>query len=232
MLVIDQTGKKNKRFAMKYVLTATVAISAIFMTGCSKKKLLYVPPTMNESKIQIEEKTFSDDVLVDDVDVGYINAVASHYQKYGDGPMEVLITYDPKSYRNTAMFANNKAAEIKKALQQNGVTTVVPDVLPIHALGDHARLIISYSYQTAQTSLDCETQMPGLTGRSLDYNEDYKIGCGTQSLIAQQISKPKDLLGQGNVSSTTDGRAASNIVDAYRSGALNKPLDGESASGE
>ena len=56
------------------------------------------------------------------------------------------------------------------------------------------------------------------------------INRGIETMIAKQVARPKDLLGQENTDTYTEGRSAANIVEGYRYGAKNEKLDGESAS--
>lgn len=74
--------------------------------------------------------------------------------------------------------------------------------------------------------------MPGTGDLAVEPDPKYRLGCTIQTLTAQQISQPKNLEGQDNVDATTDGRSSANIVEIVRSGAENKPLDGENASGK
>lgn len=226
--IAKKTNTKNTM--MRYCLNAGLALTSLFLVGC-KDRIMYVPPTLNESKIQVEQTSFLEDVFVHDVDDAYIGAVARHYTKHGGSPMDIVITYDPRSSGNTAMYATNKASDITTSFRDYGISDIKTQIMPVKSLGDHARMMISYDAYSARAPEGCDEDLPGMNGTILETNSDYKLGCTSQSLMAKQIAKPKHLLGQGS-SGSSDGRSASNIVDAYRTGAPNQPLDGQSATGE
>ncbi len=211
---------------MKYFLNAGVAILSLSLAGCN----LYAPPSLSENVVQVREETFTKDVLVSEVNNGFIGAVARNYTKYGNGKMDLIITYDPKSYRNTAMTATNKMSDIVSAFRDYGVNNVNAGIMPIKSQGEEARLLISYDALSAHAPKGCDEVMPGINGSTVEYNENYKLGCSIETMVARQVAKPAHLLGRGATGEPTDGRAASNIVDAYRAGEQNDSLEGESAT--
>lgn len=223
MSVLIDITKTSSRMAVVCGLSCLV----FPLAGCN----LYEEGHMTTKRVQVQEKNFSDDVLVSNVDDAYIEALASHFYKYGGGTMDVTVTYDPYSRSNTAMLAGDKASEIVAAFRAAGVNSLKGGVLPVRDQGDFSHLLVSYSAYTAHAPEGCG-DLSGIEGvaRDLEYNPDYEFGCSTQNLMAKQIARPKDLLGQGNTDHLTDARAAGNIVDTYRSGAQNKSLDGETAS--
>ena len=102
--------------------------------------------------------------------------------------------------------------------------------MPIKSQGDEARLLISYTSYSAHAPKGCDSEMSGMDGNELGYNEDYKLGCSTKRVVAKQVAKPKHLLGNGKLPAESEGRSATNIVDYQRAGIMNEALDGESAS--
>lgn len=224
-------SQKNKiKRPLTYIVNAGLAFLSFAVTGCSKD--LYEPPVINETRVQVKEEAFLQDVAMSDVNEEFIAALARHHNKHGGSTMDLLVTYDPRSYRNTAMNATNSAANIASSLRDYGVTDVKASVMPIKSQGDEARLLVSYDSYTAHAPKGCDYDMPGLNGSPLEVDEKYKYGCAIDTLLARQIARPGDLLGRGQQDETTDGRASTNIVELYRSGAQNEPLDGESASDE
>lgn len=225
--MIFKQGKKP----MKTLLNMSVAVLALSVTACGGIDM-YQEGTMNKSRVQVQAEDFKDNMAIEDVSDGYLVALAEHYNKYGSGLMDVVVTYDARSYRNTAMKASEKAAEISKTLRANGVRNLDVGVLPVKSQGDQSRMIVSYDGYVASAPVGCDNLLPGVDGDALEHDENYKLGCTIDTMISRQISRPSDLMGQGVSDATTDGRAASNIVDSYRSGATLEPLSGEQASGE
>ena len=220
---------KNKaKRHLKFAVNAGLAFLSFAISGCSKD--LYEPPTIKESSVQVKEESFIQDVAMSEVNEEFIAALARHHSKYGGSTMDLLVTYDPRSYRNTAMNATNSAADIATSLRDYGVTDVNASVMPIKSQGDEARLLVTYDAYSARAPEDCDYEMPGMGNSPLEEDRKYKYGCTIDTLLAKQIARPGDLLGRGQQDNTTDGRTSTNIVDLYRSGAQNEPLEGEVAS--
>ncbi len=206
---------------------ATVAFAPVLLGGCE----MYAPGTLSTEKIQVREKPYFLDVTAREADDDLAASVAHHHARHSDGPMRVTVTYDPQNYRSTAMMATQKAADLARALRGQGVAQVDADILPVSGQGDESRVLISYDAYSAHAPSNCTT-MPGTESAVVEPNADYRMGCTVQTMIARQVSRPKDLQGQGNPGLNTEGRSAGNIVDLVRSGAENKELGGESASGQ
>lgn len=205
---------------------------ALALSACGKDKLHAPSAMLQDARLQVEEKNFSDNVALSDVDDSYIHGLSHHYVRHGGSTMELIVTYDPKSYRNTAMAAGVKAGDFAEALRKRGVHDIESSILPIMGQGDDGRLVVSYMSHSAKAPKDCDQMMPGMNDDELRDNVDYKMGCSVNTLIARQVSRPSDLLGRGNLDTVTDGRASANIIEAYRTGARNEPLEGETASDE
>lgn len=212
---------------VKYSLVCSVVL---VLGACGHDKLQEQSSIVEDTRLQIEEEKISENVALSDVDSGYISALSHHYVRHGGSPMELVVTYDPKSYRNTAMKAGETVGTLSSDLRNHGVRNIDSSILPIKGQGDEGRLIVSYTAHQASSPKDCDQMMPGLEQRELRDDIDYKMGCSVNSLIARQVSRPSDLLGRGNLDTVTDGRASANIIEAYRTGARNEPLDGEAAS--
>lgn len=202
-----------------------VSFLSLSLSGC-----LYEEGNITTSRIQIEESVYHDDRAIADFDQAYADALAQHFYKSGSGDLNVKVTYDPHSRGNTAMRAGENAARVAKMLRSAGVRDVRAEILPIKNQGEESRVLFDFLAHTAHAPAGCD-DIPGIKGDGLEYNPDYKLGCSSQTLLARQISRPADLNGRTlSPGQTTDGRAAANIVDVYRSGAPNEPLEGETAS--
>lgn len=218
-----------KKSILKTFLLSGMAVVILPLSGCGGIDM-YEKGHLSDSRIQIKETLFSDDVSLSDANDEYLNALAYHYNKYGDGAVDLVIAYDPYSSNNTAMMATNKVADITESLREYGLSDIGARVMPVKDLGDEARLQVSYNSYNAEKPKGCDEVLPGIDGTPVEFNPHYKLGCSTQTLMAKQVAKPKHLLGRGVVDQTTDGRVATNVVELYRTGAKNEPLDGETAS--
>ena len=224
------SSHKNKhKNPLRYLMNAGLAFLSLSLTGCMD---LYEPPTVNDNRIQVKEEAFLQDVSINDVNDEFIAALARHYSKHGGSAMDLIVTYDPRSYRNTAMNATNRAANIASSMRDYGISNVKAGVMPVKSQGDEARLLVSYDAYTAHAPEGCDYEMPGMNDAPVEDDKKYKMGCGIDTLLARQIAKPGHLLGRGSQDGTTDGRSSTNIVDLYRTGRQNEPLEGEVASDE
>jgi|GEM_PF-449312 len=223
---IERHQKHKNPF--KVMAKACVALLSIGLSGCMD---LYEPPSVNDKSIQVKEEAFLQDVPVADVDDTYIRTLAHHYNRYGASTMDLLVTYNPHSKDNTAMNATDKVGDIAEVLRGvYDVNNVKAGIMPIASQNEAPRLLVSYDFLSAHAPKGCDGMMPGLEGRSLEDDSKYKLGCSIDTLVARQVSRPADLLGRGSAGQTTEGRSAANIVDVYRSGVENEPLNGQTAS--
>jgi type IV pilus biogenesis protein CpaD/CtpE len=198
----------------------------IGLCGCD----MYHETYMSPNRMQVEKGTFFEQISADQVNSAYLEEIARGYDKSGQGPLDVTVTYDPVSKTNTAMKASNKASGIARTLQQNGVADIDVSILPVHAQGGISDVLLSYNAYEAKGPRDCENQMQGMTTTSVEATPDYRLGCTMGAVMAKQIARPKDLAGTPTKDPVTDGRRSSNIIERFRTGTPNKPLEGQAAT--
>lgn len=199
----------------------TIIAAAFILQACT----LQEPGNLTAGRAQVKEHKFYQKTALENVDQVYLNGLSHHYNKHGDGPIDITTVYDPAI--SNARAASNKSASIIASLNDNGIHNLRGDILPVSG---QSALIVSYGYYTAHAPKDCTT-MPGYDDTSISAETDYRLGCTVETLIARQIARPKDLLGQTSSDQTTEGRSAANLVNAVRAGTLNQPLGGQRASG-
>lgn len=176
-------------------------------------------------------ETFTSDEFSDAI----IANLAHDYDRHGFSPMSISVTYDPLSRNYTALNASNEVARIAKKMRENGVRDAEIGVLPAESYA--GQIIVSYDAYTAKAPENCGS-LPGLKtrsdiGQSIEEKEQYALGCTIETLMARQVSRPKDLMGQKQTETAVDGRRVINTAEFYRDGIPNDPLEGgESASDE
>jgi type IV pilus biogenesis protein CpaD/CtpE len=195
------------------------------LSGCA----MYAPGNFTTERVQVEKKDFSDAVPVSQITEQAVRKSADHYHRHGDGPFDLTVTYDP-ALASGAMKASDEAARLTGLLRKNGIEDVQPSILPVANSGAEMKALFSYTAYNALAPEDCDV-MPGISSRTVEAEEGYRLGCSVETLYARQIARPKDLKGQTAEGETMDGRRASNVVDTYRTGVPNKRLEGESSSG-
>jgi type IV pilus biogenesis protein CpaD/CtpE len=178
---------------------------------------------MAQQRVELAHDQWSSSVPTASLDAAALRTIGEHYQSAGEGPVEVVVTYDPHSPLNTAAHASNEAQRIKTALNRRGVGNVDADILPINGQGNISTTTIDYGILVAQAPSACGS-MPGLDGRQTEADLDYKMGCGLETQIARQIANPRDLQGRTGLD-TADGRRQTNVTGVYMAAKPLPPLD-------
>lgn len=211
---------------IRFVPTCLLLAFTALLPGCD----LYEEGHLSENRLQVVEDRYVEKVPVSALSESSLSALGEHYNRHGDGPVDLTMVYDPQSRSNTAMHASTELARLTKALRVQGIRNVNGNILPVADAGDEPQAIISFTSYDARPPENCPV-MHGIEDTTVDNNPDYKFGCSVDTVFAKQIARPKDLAGQARNDGDTDGRRASNIVEGYRTGQPNEPLGGESATG-
>ncbi len=195
---------------MKNASFCIAIAAAAILTGCHQA----TPSMMNTSRVELNTQSGIDQIPVRHANDGYLSALASQYGRYGEGPIEMTVSYDPSSKNYTAMKAVNALSDIKEKMARKGLHNVTTSTLPVSGQ-DEPMLMVSYDMVTAQGPSDCG-YMEGLYNNATTPQiGEYRFGCGVEQQLARQISRPADLRGRGTVD-MGDGRRANNVSEAYR----------------
>lgn len=201
------------------------SVSLLVLAACS----LDAPSQISENRVQVEHERFVEETPAVTFDQERVSSMAYHYERHGEGPLQLTVTYDPQSKSATAMQASSQASELVKAFRAAGVYDIDAKILPVKDSGA-SKVMVAYDGYNALAPEDCE-MISGYEDRILDLkDDDYQLGCSVDTLLARQIARPKDLKGQPSDGATSDGRRGSNIVNIYRSGEPSAELNGETAS--
>lgn len=199
--------------SLRAALLGGAIIFAAGLTACS----MDTPTDMPQyKKVRLESGPAEQSIPVAALDESALRTLADEYNGRGDGPLELTVTYDPRSRTNTAMNATEQAARIARGLRYNGVGQITTSILPVNAQGDDSRALVRYQAVTAHAPEGCQ-HMGGLGGHDVGPDENYEYGCSTQMLIARQISRPQDLAGNGGTVAA-DGRRQATMMEPYRRG--------------
>jgi type IV pilus biogenesis protein CpaD/CtpE len=204
---------------MKIIFSLFAALS--ILSGCSMTPSSWV----NADRLEVHSDNFVDTFALDDLNDETMRAVAGVYNRYGNGPMHVGITTNN----------NNKANVIKKSLQRYGVKDLKIDTTkPERGMKEMA--VISFPALVAKAPESCGA-MPSIQSDLPDTAQGdapYKFGCTVETMLARQVHNPKDLLGRDGFKTNSDGARTEAVVSrrGYYGDAPNKPLKGESSSGE
>lgn len=208
--------------------------SLALVTACD----LSEPTWVNSSRVEVHEEGFKDSFDTANLDKGTLRAIGVNYYRYGNGPMDVTVSYDPQSKTNNKQKADKEARRIETELRGYGVKNVKVTTASVTSAGDKSMALISFPALIAKPPQDCG-YMPGYMNAQTEvpnYGEGepqgYRIGCTVETMIAKQIARPGDLMGRPGFETDADGRRAEAVIweRGYYGPKSNAPLDGQNAS--
>jgi hypothetical protein len=96
----------------------TVRIFALLMAtaalvGCAEEPKTWV----NQDRVEVHQDHFTDSFETAKLDDGMLRAIGVYYYRYGNGPMDVVVSYDPRSKVNTAAKAQAEMLRIETSLE-------------------------------------------------------------------------------------------------------------------
>ncbi len=201
------------------LIKMTVIASALFVSACTQ----YTPSMMSTSTAQLSNTTTMEQVPLAYINDATLSDLASHYKAHGTSALDLTMTFDPKSKSFTAMNAVHKLKHITADLKKKNVVNVTTQTAAIEK--GTPSLLISYDMVQALAPLGCDL-MPGLeSSDTTRFIPDYKFGCSKETMLARQIARPKDLLGN-DAMDDAGGRRAAIVTDGYKGGVPRAPIEG------
>lgn len=195
---------------MKKITLSILLLSASLLPACGRQS---TPSMMNTSLPRVVKESAMTQVPVQNVSQGYLAKVSSDYTRYGEGPMQITLVYDPSSKTYGAKNAFEDLARFKTVLQKQGVRDVTGEALQANNMAP--TLMVSYNAVKAEAPAGCKN-MPGFDdGLTVGDIGDYRFGCSTDTMMAKQIYRPSDLRGN-DASDPGDGRRSANNSEYYR----------------
>lgn len=215
-----------------------LALSAVVMlSGCTS--LVTSDTWVNKSgRAQIAEDQFTDTFETAKISNSTIHAISNYYDRFGNGTMNIVVSYDPQSRVNSLPRAEKSLMAVQDGLARNGVKDVKGTLSAIKGSGDVSTTLISFPALTASAPTGCG-MMPGYKDPSEDIPNDtnidptYGYGCTIETLLSRQIARPGDLMGRAGFETNSDGRRAERVLSTrgYYSDKENSKLQGENATG-
>jgi type IV pilus biogenesis protein CpaD/CtpE len=212
-----------------------LSISALaLLSGCSVQSETWVNQA---GRVEIKEEQFTDTFETAKINKATIHAIGDYYERYGNGTLNIVVSFDPQSKLNSKAQAEKSVLAIKSGLDKVGISDMTGSVSEIKGSGDLSTTLISFPALTASKPSGCGL-MPGYEDASADIPNDtnikppYGYGCTVESLLAKQVSKPSDLLGKQGFETNSDGRRTERVLSSrgYYSDKEFPKLEGESAS--
>lgn len=207
--------------------------AALLLSACSVESKSWV----NSNRVEVRNDQFSDTFETSSLNESTLHAIGGHYYRFGNGPMNVVVSYDPSSRINTKANAEKALQEIRTELNRNGVSDVRGTINPMKGSGDVSQTLVNFSAITASAPTGCK-MMPGYNNpaedipNSTNLDADYKYGCTVESLLARQVARPADLMGKQGFETNADGRRQERVLSTrgYYGDKPNADLNGEKAS--
>jgi type IV pilus biogenesis protein CpaD/CtpE len=210
--------------------------SVLLLSGCTS--LVESDTWVNQAgRAQVSEDQFTDAFDTAKLDAGMIHAIGNYYERFGNGTMNVVVSYDPKSNINTRSKAEHALSVLQSGLAQNGARDVKGALSAMNGSGDVSTTLVSFPALAASAPQGCG-MMPGYKDPSQDIPNDtnikptYGYGCTIETLLAKQVARPSDLMGKQGFETNGDGRRAERVISTrgYYGDTSNKKLEGESVS--
>lgn len=217
---------------MKTVRIFALLMATAALVGCAEEPKTWV----NQDRVEVHQDHFTDSFETAKLDDGMLRAIGVYYYRYGNGPMDAVVSYDPRSKVNTAAKAQAEMLRIERALRAGGVKDLRITKTAAAGSGDASTTMVNFEALTARAPEKCGL-MPGLEGPNAlepNGNDDpaYRFGCSIETMMARQVSRPADLLGKHGFETNSDARRQDKVLSGrgyYGDKAADK-LEGETAS--
>ena len=214
-----------------FALLASVSL----ISACN----LNEPSWTNTQRVEVHEEGFTDTYATSDLNDSMLRAIGVNYYRYGNGPMDVAVSYDPQSGTNNEAQAKQEAKRIQDELSRNGVRNIRVTTTAAEKTGERSSTLISFPALTAKAPESCG-MMPGYgsitdlpdTASGPAPSNRYNIGCTVESLMAKQVVRPGDLLGRPGFETNADARRQEAVIwqRGYYGNKSFDPLQGETAT--
>ena len=190
------------------------AFMAFVLTGCVD----FPEERTVSTKVDLHEEMVQHIMPSDEVTDAFIASEANAYYRVGHGPVELRVSYDPKSSTYNQHWAKRKAKRMERKLQAAGIQNISADILPIPGTGS-SQTIIRYTAFVPKAPAECEPF--GDQTEFSDPDEDYIVGCTAQSMFARQIHRSADLRDRYPTDDPQSADRSAAGVDQYRTGLRN-----------
>ncbi len=200
--------------------------AGVFLSGCAMTS----PSHISAAPIEVRHDRYNEMLPVAAIDHDLTQMIGQHYGRFGQGPMDVTVTY---LSGDSGVKAGATATRIAKMMREVGIENVQTATLPVNDATQVNQVMMQYDQVTAAPPKNCGTH-PGDSRDGLANSEDgrfqdYRFGCGVDTYLAQQVLRPKDLLGVAGIAPASGERASARLKD-YRDGKDFKKLSGNNAS--
>lgn len=209
----------------KNILVGFLAMG--LLAACS----MSAPSQISISPIEVKQTTYRQAWPIGAFDENRVGGLADYYTRYGDGPLRLTLTYADNQKDAKVRAEINKLAD---RLRHQGAADVLADILPVAESAQAGMVMVDFTQVTSQAPAECglghSTELRGSIAANEDGTMDeYHFGCGVDRYVAEQVARPKDLLGSTEIGQPSADRASKRLED-YRNGKDFKDLKASNAS--
>jgi type IV pilus biogenesis protein CpaD/CtpE len=214
----------QKNIGFKSIKLSILGLAFVGLSACAMDS----PTTFNQKRAIVTEQVYLQEFREGELTPQTINEIARKYDKHGDGPTQVTVTYNPND-KNGARAAMSQASQIAAAFEKAAMRDVHTDILPVHKIA-HSTTLVRFNSFTASRPQNCPQTMAEIDDSSHWNYKDYNLGCSVESHLAAQVANPKDLTGRSGMDDAPARRLVNVIEEQYVSGQRNEPLEAVTAS--
>lgn len=209
---------------MRNNVCIAVFAAALLLGGCD----ITTPSQVKTGQVRITEQMQTVVLNARHVDGAAVNSIADDYDRNGRGQVMMVVTYLQGNPLNE-LEAKKQAGAYKAALAKRDVNDVKIDYVGVTDKSQNGQAIVSYLAMTALPPSNCGP-ITGYQGADqLTDVHDYAFGCETKTALSKMISRPDDLRGRAGTPDD-DAKRQGAMVEKYRTGTPNEPMEGVSAS--
>ncbi|TAL27763.1 MAG: hypothetical protein EPN97_16450 [Alphaproteobacteria bacterium] len=213
---------------MRSIKTSSIccfAVCAFLLAACD----VTTPSQVHTGEIQVKDVMKTATVDPAHVSSQTVEIISKDYAMNGDGPMRIVIPYQPGSPLEK-IAAEAEGARYQKAFAAKGVKDF--RVSYTATAEPKAMAVVSYMALAAEPPRNCQHNSAFYGAVAMkDVEGKQDIGCEIKSAQAQMIARPADLMGMPGLPQD-DARRQGAVVEKYKAGVQNTELGGLTASGK
>jgi type IV pilus biogenesis protein CpaD/CtpE len=195
--------------------------AGLFLGACDAS----VPSKVNVTSITVQEQMVTAELDAGKPDPARVHVVAEDILKRARGPVNMTVPYLPGGEK----LAEKQAAAYTKAFAKEGIKDIHVVTVAVADVQYTRKVVIDFRALAALPPEGCQ-RIPGYMGAENSADEErYRYGCEHDTILSKMVADPSDLLGKSG-SQDGDSRRAGPMLERYKTGVKNEPIQGMNAS--
>ena len=201
---------------MKSRIVFGVMAGLLMVSGCD----VTTPSRVNVTRVQVQEVYKTETFRLAKIDQERMGDMIRFYKSEGAGPVRILATYMDGSSKAGAA-ALNDGRKIQKVFAGYGVDNVQVDTVAVDDAEHSGQAVISFRTLKATPPAGCGKITGSDGGETQAEDENYMLGCESQTAFSQMVANPEDILGREGTGKG-DSRRQGNVTEPYKAGTANE----------